>query len=114
MVKEGGGEGETGLLGGGEGECHEPSYFSQGGGRCLCLVCDCGRRLIWSQDLHLFLSYLGSAALLRRGATFQCFGGGASSYLAAKQGTPYTQEDVNPFHPQSTYVLSLQTVGQMI
>lgn len=37
-----------------------------------------------------------------------------SSYLTAKQGTPYTQEDVNPFHPQSTYVLSLQTVGQMI
>lgn len=37
-----------------------------------------------------------------------------SSYLTAKQGTPYTQEDVNPFHPQSTYVLNLQTVSRMI
>lgn len=33
------------------------------------------------------------------------------SYLAAKQGTPHTREDVNPLLPQSTYVRSLQTAG---
>lgn len=101
---------------------HEPCYslskiHRRWVGVCVCDcydVCVCVCCLIWSQD---FVSIpivprdcCSSEEERRRNHISVLW---ETSYLTAKQAAPHTQEDVNPFHPLSTYVWSLQTVGQM-